>query len=77
VKVAELCGSECLLKTTTDFRKLLSRFVGSCFRQARIIVVVKVKVFDACRGQQMFWLLAKVKYSCGLIFEGGVLCVKN
>ena len=52
VKVAELCGSECLLKTTMDFRKLLSCFVGSCFRQARIIVMVKVKVFAACREQQ-------------------------
>ena len=50
VKVAELCGSECLSKTKKNFRKLLSCFVGSCFRQARIIVMVKV--FVACRGQQ-------------------------
>ena len=43
-----------------DNSSLKNCFVGSCFRQARIIVVVKVKVFVACRGQQMFWLVAKV-----------------
>ena len=75
MKVTELCSSGCLLETTKDFRKLFLLFIGSCLRQARNMEVVKV--FGACRRQQMFWLVAKVKYSCGLIFEGGVLCVKN
>ena len=76
MKVTELCGSECLLKTTKVLKEVLSCFVEVVHRQARIIVAgegVQVLVEDNI----VFWLIAKVTYSCGLIFEGGVLCVKN
>ena len=76
VKVAELCSSECLLKTTTNFRKLLMLFCCKLFQTgANYCYGEGSRCLSRTTG--CFWLVAKIKDSSGLIFEGGVLCVKN